>query len=140
MCKAGLNSMRVSLNSAQAHFYHAYYRPAGYSFDDVCESLSIAKRHGLWVSLNYLVFPGFTDHRAETVALKKLLRRFAIDMIQTRNLNIDPQWYCTELGLENLRGKRTGMVGWVGEIKSAFPDVKIGYFNPDRVRNAGKRG
>jgi MoaA/NifB/PqqE/SkfB family radical SAM enzyme len=130
LCKAGLNSMRVSLNSAQARFYHAYYRPAGYSFDDVCESISIAKRHGLWVSLNYLVFPGFTDHRAETDALKRLLKRFAINMIQTRNLNIDPQWYCAELGLQNLRGKRTGIAEWIKEINSAFPDVKIGYFNP----------
>jgi pyruvate-formate lyase-activating enzyme len=133
LCKAGLNSMRVSLNSAQEHFYRAYYRPAGYSFDDVCESISIAKRHGLWVSLNYLVFPGFTDHAAETGALKRLLKKHAIDMIQTRNLNIDPQWYCTGLGLENLRGKRIGMAEWVRGIQSAFPHLKLGYFNPSRI-------
>jgi molybdenum cofactor biosynthesis enzyme MoaA len=130
LCKAGLNSMRVSLNSAQTHFYHAYYKPAGYSFDHVCESISIAKRHRLWVSLNYLIFPGFTDHRAEIGALKKMLKRFPINMIQTRNLNIDPQWYCEKLGLQNLRGKRAGIAGWIKEIKSEFPDVKLGYFNP----------
>jgi pyruvate-formate lyase-activating enzyme len=137
LCKAGLNSMRVSLNSAQARFYHAYYRPAGYSFDDVCESMSIARRFGLWVSLNYLVFPGFTDHCAEIAALKRLVNKFAINMIQTRNLNIDPQWYCAELGLQNLRGKRTGIAEWIREIKSGFPDVKLGYFNPAAGQMAG---
>jgi wyosine [tRNA(Phe)-imidazoG37] synthetase (radical SAM superfamily) len=130
LCRAGLNSMRVSLNSAQPDFYRAYYRPAGYSFEDVCESIETANRFGVWVSLNYLVFPGFTDHRSELSALKKLLNKHSIHMIQTRNLNIDPLWYCRELGLHELKGKRIGIAGWVGTIKKEFPEVKIGYFNP----------
>ncbi|MDY0041102.1 MAG: radical SAM protein, partial [Desulforhabdus sp.] len=32
---AGLDSVRVSLNSCQAEFYKAYYRPRGYTFEDV---------------------------------------------------------------------------------------------------------
>ena len=130
LCIAGLNSMRVSLNSAQADFYTAYYRPKNYSFDDVCESIAIAKKHKVWVSLNYLVFPGFTDHPGEVAALKKLLKKYKIDMIQTRNLNIDPQWLISKLGLSKLQGKPIGMVSWVDEMKKYFPDVKLGYFNP----------
>ncbi|MGB7570048.1 MAG: radical SAM protein [Chitinivibrionales bacterium] len=130
ICLAGLNSMRVSMNSAQAGFYAAYYRPKSYSFDDVCESIAIAKKHKVWVSLNYLVFPGFTDHPGEVAALKKLLKKTKVDMIQTRNLNIDPQWFITKMGLGSLRGKPIGMVSWVVEMKKYFPDVKLGYFNP----------
>jgi Pyruvate-formate lyase-activating enzyme len=130
LCLAGLNSVRVSLNSAQADFYSAYYRPKNYSFDDVCESIAIAKKHKVWVSLNYLVFPGFTDHPGEVAALKRLLKKNKVNMIQTRNLNIDPQWFINKLGLSLLRGKPIGMVSWVDEIRRCFPDVKLGYFNP----------
>ncbi len=130
LCSAGLTSMRVSLNSAQAEFYHAYYRPRTYSFDDVCESMRIAKRHKVWVSLNYLVFPGFTDHPAEVAALKKMVRATRINMIQTRNLNIDPAWYAGALGLAGTPREPIGMVPWIAEMRREFPDVKLGYFNP----------
>jgi molybdenum cofactor biosynthesis enzyme MoaA len=130
LCRAGLSSMRVSLNSAQAHYYHAYYRPKKYGFDDVVESIIIAKKHDVWVSLNYLVFPGFTDHKSEICALKKLLKQTRINMIQTRNLNIDPVWYRDSLSLSHLDSKPLGMVPWLGEIRKSLPDVRLGYFNP----------
>ena len=38
---AGLDSLRVSLNSAQEHFYSPYYRPNGYAFSDVLESIRV---------------------------------------------------------------------------------------------------
>ncbi len=59
----------------------------------------MARRHGLWTSLNYLVFPGLTDRRDETEALERLARDAKVNMIQTRNLNIDPDWYIDTLGL-----------------------------------------
>ena len=130
LCRAGMSSMRVSLNSAQSAFYHAYYRPREYSFSNVAESIAIAKRHGIRVSLNYLVFPGFTDTRAEMAALKRLLRKPGADMIQTRNLNIDPMWYSRELGIAGQGEKAIGMVRWISEIRSEFPEVGFGYFNP----------
>jgi pyruvate-formate lyase-activating enzyme len=130
LCAAGLNSMRVSLNSAQADFYNAYYRPKNYSFKNVRESIVIAKRHSVWVSLNYLVFPGFTDHPSELTALKKLVRSTGIDMIQTRNLNIDPKWFIDTLGLQGFSGKPDGMRLWIEAIRGDFPEVKLGYFNP----------
>lgn len=130
LCKAGLQSMRVSLNSVIPEFYHDYYRPKGYSFDDVVESIMVAKRHNVWVSVNYLVFPGFTDYDREFRALRKFLRKTKIDMIQTRNLNIDPEWYRESLGLSKLEGKPVGMVKWIKAIRKEFPGVLLGYFNP----------
>jgi pyruvate-formate lyase-activating enzyme len=131
LCAAGLDSMRVSLNSVQRDYYNAYYRPRDYSFDDVVESMTIAKRNRVWVSINYLVFPGFTDSRAEFAALKKLIKKTGIDMIQTRNLNIDPVWYSGSLGITRQRtGRPFGMVNWISSVKKEFPEVKLGYFNP----------
>jgi hypothetical protein len=94
----------------------------------------IAKRHNAWLSLNYLVFPGFTDHPSETKALEKLLCATTLDMIQTRNLNIDQAWYISALGLRRkLKGNPAGMVTWVERIRKMFPRVKLGYFNPARM-------
>ena len=130
LCKAGLSSMRVSLNSSQPEFYTRYYQPRGYSFEDVAESITLARRLKVWVSINYLVFPGFTDHPDELRALKRLLRTTKLNMIQTRNLNIDPQWCVAAMELEKPKGKPMGMVSWIDSIRKSAPDVLLGYFNP----------
>jgi pyruvate-formate lyase-activating enzyme len=133
LCRAGLNSMRVSLNSAQERFYSAYYRPRGYRFADAVESIKIAKKYGVWVSLNYLVFPGFTDTASEMTALERLLRTTGVDMIQTRNLNIDPLWYAEVIGPSSRNSKPIGMIQWVCHLRDRFPTVRLGYFNPSRI-------
>jgi hypothetical protein len=53
-----------------------------------------------------------------------------INTIQTRNLNIDPQWYMHSIGLNRLSGKPMGMKTWIDAMKLRFPSIKIGYFNP----------
>ncbi|MFH0976341.1 MAG: radical SAM protein [Spirochaetota bacterium] len=130
LCKAGLNSMRVSINSAQPGFYNSYYHPQNYSFEDVMQSIKIAKRYKVWVSINYLMFPGFTDNPAELLALKNFIRKTNINMIQTRNLNIDPLSYIKTIGMENYSGKFIGIMSWIEDIKKTFPDILLGYFNP----------
>jgi hypothetical protein len=96
----------------------------------VVKSIMIAKQHNIWVSINYLVFPGFTDHEREFGVLRIFLRKTKIDMIQTRNLNIDPEWYINSLELSKLEGKSLGMVPWIEAIRKGFPKVVLGYFNP----------
>lgn len=130
LCKAGLNSMRVSINSAQPEYYSSYYRPHGYSFDDVIQSMLIARQYKVWVSLNYLVFPGFTDSPSEMKALEKLVRTTRFNMIQTRNLNIDPMWFSKMMKLENHVEKSIGIISWIEKLKKSYPDVLLGYFNP----------
>ncbi len=44
LCDAGLNSIRVSMNSAQKHIYEAYYRPNNYVFEDIVESLRVMRK------------------------------------------------------------------------------------------------
>lgn len=95
---AGLQAVRVSLNSFRPNVYAAYYRPAGYSLDDAFESIRLASRAGLRVSLNLLTHPGITDDAAELEAMERFLDDVRVDMIQTRTLNIDPEWYFGAVG------------------------------------------
>ncbi len=95
---AGLQAVRVSLNSFRPHAYAAYYRPIGYQLDDVLESIRVAVQRGLRVSLNLLTHPGVTDDEEEVAAMTEFLRDVPVTMIQTRTLNIDPEWYFNAVG------------------------------------------
>jgi pyruvate-formate lyase-activating enzyme len=95
---AGLQAVRVSLNSFRPHAYAAYYRPIGYTLDDVLESIRLAVRRGLRVSLNVLTHPGITDDAEEIAAMAAFLDDVPVSMIQTRTLNIDPEWYFDAVG------------------------------------------
>jgi pyruvate-formate lyase-activating enzyme len=130
--QAGLDGMRVSLNSAQPTLYNAYYQPRNYTFDDVLESLNIARHAERWSSLNYFVFPGFTDHPQEVAALETLIRDAKVNMIQARNLNMDPEWYLTTIGADRLEPEGGGIQSWIASIQHRFPWIKFGYFNPPR--------
>jgi len=130
LCEAGLDSIRVSLNSAQELFYNNYYKPQHYSFSDIIETLKIIRKFGRWSSINYFIFPGFTDNLEETRVLYSLIKDVKLNMIQTRNLNIDPEMYIKEMGCDTNKEKRTGLVCWLSSLRNKFPWVKIGYFNP----------
>ncbi len=129
LAAAGVESIRVSLNSAREPFYNAYYRPRGYRFADVVESLRRAKRAGLYTMLNYLVFPGVSDRPDEIEALAGLVEEVGVDMIQMRNLSLDPVLYLTALGVT---GQGVGMLEMLKWHKARFPKLQYGYFNRTR--------
>ncbi len=95
---AGLQAVRVSLNSFRPAVYAAYYRPTGYTLDDVLASVALAVRAGLRVSLNLLTHPGVTDERAEVEAAEAFLHDHPVSLVQTRTLNIDPEVYFARVG------------------------------------------
>jgi pyruvate-formate lyase-activating enzyme len=95
---AGLQAVRVSLNSFRPHVYAAYYRPQGYGLEDVLASIRLAVRRGLRTSLNLLTHPGVTDDGDEVSAMEAFLRDVPVAMVQTRTLNIDPEWYFEVVG------------------------------------------
>ena len=129
LAAAGVESMRISLNSARPESYHAYYRPRGYEFADVLESLRRIRQAGLYTMLNLLVFPGVNDRRQEIDALSRLIDSFGVDMIQMRNLSIDPVLYLKRLGHQ---GRGIGMLTMLQELKGRFPGLQFGYFNRTR--------
>lgn len=95
---AGLDAVRVSLNSFRPAIYAAYYRPLGYDLDDVLESVRRAVAAKLRVSLNLLTHPGVTDAAPEIAASDAFLAAMPIAMVQTRTLNIDPARYFAAVG------------------------------------------
>ena len=136
LCEAGLDSIRVSTNSARKEIYTPYYRPNNYQFEDIVESLKVVHRFGGWSSINYFVFPGMTDTEAEYEALRNLIRETGLSMIQWRNFNIDPDWYLGQIGVTET-GDMLGIKQLMSLIREEFPQLKFGYFNPPMERIKG---
>jgi pyruvate-formate lyase-activating enzyme len=131
LAKAGLNSVRVSLNSARARVYEAYYRPKGFSFEDVAAFAIKAKQLGLFVSLNYLYHPGVSDTEEEIEALIRLVAACRADLIQMRNLNIDPDLYLDVLAKADATPRGAmGFANFSKRIRKNCPFTRFGYFNP----------
>src|SRR5689334_11282579 len=84
---AGLDTVRVSTISGHPETYNAYYRPLGYTFEDVQESLKRAREAGVYSSINLLCFPGMIDREREVEALLTFARATGLRLIQLRNLN-----------------------------------------------------
>ncbi|HLX92595.1 MAG TPA: radical SAM protein [Puia sp.] len=135
LCDAGLNSIRVSMNSARKSIYERYYRPNNYEFEDVLKSLKIVRERGGWTSINYFVLPGMTDSFDEYDAIRKLISETGLNMIQWRNFNIDPDWYLGRIGVAET-GEFLGIKQLMELLKEEFPSLKHGYFNPpfERIR------
>jgi len=126
LADAGIDSIRVSLNSPREATYNAYYRPQGYQFTNVIDSIHRAKKRGLFTMLNYLVFPGVSDQREEIEALVQLVESAGVDLIQMRNLSLDPVFYWQAMGEQ---GEGIGMRAMLDELKARVPRLQFGYFN-----------
>lgn len=131
---AGLDSIRVSINSLQPACYGAYFRPQGYGFSDVMASIALALERKKFVAINYLNTPGFTDTPEEVAALTAFLDRYPIHMIQWRNLNYDPVRYWQAMDKVAGHGPPLGTRAMLAQVKKSHPRVIFGYFNPPRQK------
>ena len=129
---AGLDSLRISMNSFRKKCYHAYFRPQGYDFSDVITSVDAAIQRHKFIAVNYLNSPGFTDSPEETTALEQFLDNHQIQMIQWRNLNFDPLRYWQRMRSVSPMSAPMGMRQLIDRIHKRFPDLRHGYFNPPR--------
>ncbi|MFC1869591.1 radical SAM protein, partial [Thermodesulfobacteriota bacterium] len=136
VARSGLDSIRISLNSARPEFYRAYYRPKGYDFDDVVTSISSSRTLGLYTMINYLVFPGISDQEEEIEALSNLVRRTGVNFLHLKNLNIDPHLYIQEMPVT--ASKAIGMRRMVEIIKKELPEIELGYFNQPCSRSTAR--
>ncbi len=131
---AGLDSIRVSMNSVREACYNAYFRPKGYRFPQVVECIDLAIAKGRHVAINYLNCPGFTDSPQETAALSVFLEKHPVHLIQWRNLNFDPQHYLQTMNTVTSLGPPVGMDRLLQMIHKRFPNLQYGYFNPPKER------
>lgn len=129
LADAGLTSLRVSMNSARENVYTRYYRPQGYTLEDVRESMRRARCAGVFVSINLLYFPGVSDTEEEIDALTELVGSAGVSFLQLRNLNIDPEWYLRLLDGVPM-GPTVGFTNFRKRLRKSCPWLKFGYFNP----------
>lgn len=121
---AGLDSIRVSLNSVLEEQYTAYYQPRNYTFADVTEGVRMAAQNGLQVCLNYLFMPGWNDAEEEVEALVRFVHEQGVNMIQMRNLNIDPDLYAE--WVQRPGGKVLGVPAMLARLRQDCPGLVIG--------------
>jgi pyruvate-formate lyase-activating enzyme len=129
LMQAGLSSIRVSSNSLIPQRHQRYYQPKDWSLDDAIQSLREVKKAGGHASINLLTMPGVNDRPEEIQALYALIEDTGLDLIQWRNLNIDPEVYLKALGLEP-PDERMGIAELIKDLKKRYPSLKHGYFNP----------
>ena len=128
---AGIDSLRVSLNSGTDAVYNAYYRPVNYTLDNVRQSLRYAADNGVYTYLNLLTFPGINDCSDEVESLLNLVQENDVKAIQVRNLNIDPE--TMKPIIELLKEEPLGVPAFLNILAEELPDVAIGnYTKPFR--------
>lgn len=131
---AGLDSIRISMNSVRSKCYDAYFRPKGYVFSDVLKSIDMALDRNVFVSINYLNCPGFTDSPEEVNALFAFLKEHPVDFIQWRNLNIDPLRYWKVMSEVTSMSAPVGINEVLCLLRKDFPGLNHGYFNPPKEK------
>ena len=135
---AGLDTVRVSTISGHPETYNAYYRPLGYTFEDVQESLKRARASGVYSSINLLCFPGMIDREREVEALLAFARATDLRLIQLRNLNIDPEVLLPRMPALESMGRALGMRALIDILRRELPDVEIGNFSRPVRRKRGR--
>jgi len=122
---AGIDSFRVSMISALPDTYHAYYRPVGYTIQDVFASLALAKQAGVRIAINLLAYPGLTDRVEEMEAWAELIDTYGVAQVQIRNLNIDPA-----VMSRNFPGESgIGMVEMLSWLRTQLPQTEFGNYS-----------
>ncbi|MFZ9888865.1 MAG: radical SAM protein [Myxococcota bacterium] len=128
--KAGATALRISLNTFDREMYTAYYRPADYTFDTVLETFRVGRDEGMHISINLLIWPGWSDRLAEVDAISEMVEQGCLHMVQLRNLCVDAGHYRTVLPAREQRGILLGMRAFVEELHRRHPKLRFGTFNP----------
>ena len=126
---AGCTSVRISAISFTDSVFRAYYRPVGYSLDDVLECGAVMRAAGGQVCLNLLTFPGLTDAPLELERTVAACRAMGVHQVQWRSLNVDHDWLC-----DVLRHRGVSLDGGMGlrqayeRVREELPGVAHGNF------------
>ena len=123
---AGLDTMRVSMISANPDMYQAYYR-GSYDLEAVAASIDYAKSNDVFVSVNLLLFPGLNDAAEEVSAWQNFIRQHKIDMVQLRNLNVDPDDFWNFM--PHPKGEAVGVRTFIERLRQTSPELTVGSFS-----------
>lgn len=126
LIEAGLDSIRISMNSAIEDHYNLFYRPSGYAFSAVKKTLHAAQP--IFRTINLLIMPGVSDSEEEMSELFRFMSEFKPNMIQLRNLNIDPDMFFQRM--PQAKGKKIGIPSMIRRLEEEFPEIRLGSFSP----------
>ncbi len=131
LARVGLDSARVSIFSTNPQYYSLYHQPQNYTFSQVTESIDRLREQSVFVSINLLALPGFTDRQSQMEDLFRFLQAHPVDMIQMRNLNIDPDfiWERIMKSKRPLTGEILGVSKFLDELAREFPKIIIGNYS-----------
>lgn len=122
---AGVNSCRISVFSFRQELFAAYYRPRGYSIEDVLECARVARRGGAQLTINLLTFPGVSDTPEEVALTLRMVQDLEVAQVQLRSLNADPLWLMSRLPA---LGRGMGLEVLVGTLRQELPSTRLGNF------------
>ena len=122
---AGVNSCRISVFSFRQELFAAYYRPRGYSIEDVLECARVARRGGAQLTINLLTFPGVSDTPEEVALTLRMVQDLEVEQVQLRSLNADPLWLMSRLPA---LGRGMGLEVLVGTLRQELPSTRLGNF------------
>lgn len=128
MVDAGLDCMRVTMLSASKEDYYRYHRP-GYDFGEIEKSIKYGVDNGVFVSLNLLTMPGYTDGEDQIERLLELKKMTGFQMVQLRNLNIDPDYF---YGHFVSRSRALGIIKMIEIFKDH--GIEVGSYTHPRTR------
>ncbi|MDT3698346.1 MAG: radical SAM protein [Thermincola sp.] len=132
LCQAGIDSFRVSTISARAATYQAYYAPRDYTWENVQASVKAARDQGIFVSLNLLTYPGLTDTIEEIEAMLDFIEKYDINMVQIRNLNIDPDYFADKIPLDG--GEVLGISRFIEILQTERPGLIVGNYSKPVIK------
>ena len=126
---AGCNSVRISAISFNDPVFRAYYRPVGYSIDDVVECGRVMSGAGGQVCVNLLTFPGVTVSEAELERTVEAVAAMGASQIQWRSLNCDHDWLVEVLAQRGLLpDDGIGLAAAYHRLVERLPGVSHGNF------------
>jgi pyruvate-formate lyase-activating enzyme len=129
LVEAGCNSVRISAISFTDNIFRAYYRPVGYTLDDVVACGRVMADAGGQVCINLLTVPGLSDAPDEIERTVRAAREMGVHQIQWRSLNVDHDWLIDVL---KHRGHALddgiGMAAALQTAREQLPGVEHGNF------------
>ena len=65
---------------------------------------------------------------SEVESLTALLKKFPVNMIQTRNMNIDPDYFLEKINFTDRDA--IGVSPLIKMLRDNYPAMRLGYYNP----------
>ena len=116
-----------SLSFDVESFNPDFLKKRSVNFDNLTRSFEFAEKQGVFISVNLLTLPGFTDSTNEVEKTIDFLNTFKIEYLKLRDLKTVPHKFFKENKIEST--EILGLKNMLKYIKKRCKRVKMGYFS-----------